>query len=142
MPVPAPPRQQRPRRAVLLGLLAGVLIPALLWAVLPVGTDGATPQSRLDRLERKIRSTQGKIGRRKGTERLLTTEISGYTHRIVRLQGRIGTLQRRQSAIEADLDAQRRELGRIQRELRSERRRLVRLRARLKVARAALAGRL
>jgi peptidoglycan DL-endopeptidase CwlO len=142
MPLPAPPRQHRPRRAVLLGLLAGVVLPALLWAVLPVGTNGASPQSRLDRLERKIRSTQGKIGRRKGTERLLTTEISGYTRRIIRLQGRIGSLQRRQSAIEADLDAQRRELGRIQRELRSERRRLVRLRARLKVARAALAGRL
>jgi murein DD-endopeptidase MepM/ murein hydrolase activator NlpD len=126
----------------MLGLLAGVLLPVLLWAVLPVGTNGASPQSRLDRLERKIRSTQGKIGRRKGTERLLTTEISGYTRRIVRLQGRIGGLQRRQAAIEADLEAQRRELSRIQRDLRAERRRLVRLRARLKVARSALAGRL
>jgi len=114
----------------------------LLWAVLPLGSRGATPESRLDRLEDKIQSTQGRIGRRKGTERVLTTEISGYTRRINRLQGRIGSLQQRQSTIESDLAAQRAALVRIQDDLRSERRRLVRLRARLQVTRRALADRL
>jgi murein DD-endopeptidase MepM/ murein hydrolase activator NlpD len=119
-----------------------VLLPVLLWAVLPTGSRGATPESRLDRLEDKIQSTQGRIGRRKGTERVLTTEISAYTGRINRLQGRIGSLQQRQSTIESDLAAQRAALIRIQDDLRSERRRLVRLRARLQVTRRALADRL
>ena len=137
-----PFRQPRARRAALLCVLAGVLVPVLLWAVLPVGTRGATPEGKLDRLERQIDRTQGKIGRRKGTERLLTTEISAYTRRINRLQARIGPLQRRQATVQADLSAGRAELARIQRDLRSERRRLVRLRARLAETRAALANRL
>jgi peptidoglycan DL-endopeptidase CwlO len=140
--VPSFPRQLRARRGALLCALAGVLLPVLLWAVLPLGSRGATPESRLDRLEDKIQSTQGRIGRRKGTERVLTTEISGYTRRINRLQGRIGSLQQRQSTIESDLAAQRAALIRIQDDLRSERRRLVRLRARLQVTRRALADRL
>jgi len=127
---------------VILCALAGVLLPLLLWAVLPLGSRGATPQSRLDRLERKIDATQGQIGRRRGTERVLTTEIAAYTRRIGRLQGRIGTLQHRQSAIETDLAAERATLLRVQSDLRAERRRLVRLRARLKETRRALAGRL
>jgi murein DD-endopeptidase MepM/ murein hydrolase activator NlpD len=117
-------------------------MPLLLWAVLPLGSSGATPEGRMDRLQEKIEATQGKIGRRKGTERVLTTEISAYTRRINRLQGRIGSLQQRQSAIEADLAAQRAALARIQADLRAERRRLVRLRARLQVTRRALAHRL
>ena len=140
--MPSFPRQLRARRGALLCALAGVLLPVLLWAVLPTGSRGATPESRLDRLEDKIQSTQGRIGRRKGTERVLTTEISAYTGRINRLQGRIGSLQQRQSTIESDLAAQRAALIRIQDDLRSERRRLVRLRARLQVTRRALADRL
>jgi peptidoglycan DL-endopeptidase CwlO len=140
--VPSFPGQLRARRGALLCALAGVLLPVLLWAVLPLGSRGATPESRLDRLEDKIQSTQGRIGRRKGTERVLTTEISAYTRRITRLQGRIGSLQQRQSTIESDLAAQRAALIRIQGGLRSERRRLVRLRARLQVTRRALADRL
>jgi murein DD-endopeptidase MepM/ murein hydrolase activator NlpD len=135
-------RQPRARRAALACVLAGVLVPVLLWAALPMGSRGATPEGRLDRLEGKIKRTQGKIGRRKGTERLLTTEITAYTRRINRLQARIGPLQRRQASIQADLSAGRAELQRIQRDLRSERRRLVRLRARLAETRAALANRL
>jgi murein DD-endopeptidase MepM/ murein hydrolase activator NlpD len=137
-----PFRQPRARRAALVCVLAGVLVPVLLWVVLPVGTRGATPEGKLDRLERQIDRTQGRIGRRKGTERLLTTEISAYTRRINRLQARIGPLQRRQAGLQGELDAGRAELGRIQRDLRSERRRLVRLRARLAETRAALANRL
>jgi murein DD-endopeptidase MepM/ murein hydrolase activator NlpD len=140
--VPEFPRQSRARRGAFLAALAGVAVPLLLWAVLPLGSSGATPGGRLDRLQDKIEATQGKIGRRKGTERVLTTEISAYTRRIDRLQGRIGSLQQRQSTIETDLAAQRAALARIQSDLRAERRRLVRLRARLQVTRRALAHRL
>jgi murein DD-endopeptidase MepM/ murein hydrolase activator NlpD len=131
------------RRMRLRLLLAGAALPLALWAALPVLSQGASsPTGRLNELQRKIQSTQGKIGRRKGTERLLTTQISAYSRRIGQLQGRIGSLQSRQANAQADLDAKRAELFGIQRDLRSERRRLVRLRARLGQARVALAQRL
>ena len=123
-------------------LLAGAALPLALWAALPIASDGATPNSRLNDIQKKIQSTQGRIGRRKGTERVLTTEISAYSRRIGELQARIGRLQARQAAVQADLDRKRAELDRIQSDLRAERRRLVRLRARLAEARAALAQRL
>ena len=123
-------------------LLAGAVLPLLLWALLPVLSQGASPGGRLNDLEDKIEKTQGKIGAKKGTERLLTTEISGYTSRIDRLQRRIAGLQERQSTAESDLAAKRAELGKIQSDLRFERKRLVRLRARLVEARQALAKRL
>jgi murein DD-endopeptidase MepM/ murein hydrolase activator NlpD len=123
-------------------LLAGAVLPLVLWAVLPVLSQGASPDSRLHDIQHKIQTTQGKIGRRKGTERLLTTQISAYSQRIGRLQGRIGTLESQESNAQADLDAKRNELFRLQGELRDERQRLVRLRARLAQARTALAQRL
>jgi murein DD-endopeptidase MepM/ murein hydrolase activator NlpD len=123
-------------------LLAGAVLPLVLWALLPVLSQGSSPDSRLHELQRKIQITQGKIGRRKGTERLLTTQISAYTRRIDHLQAHIGRLEGQQAEAQADLDAKRAELSHIQRELRAERRRLVRLRARLAQARAALAQRL
>jgi murein DD-endopeptidase MepM/ murein hydrolase activator NlpD len=131
------------RRMRLRLLLAGAALPLALWAALPMLSQGASsPTGRLNDLERKIETTQGKIGRRKGTERLLTTQISAYSQRIGRLQSRIGSLQSRQANAQADLEAKRAELFGIQRDLRSERRRLVRLRARLAEARVALAQRL
>jgi peptidoglycan DL-endopeptidase CwlO len=124
-------------------LLAGAALPLALWAALPVFSEGAaSPTGRLNDIQHKIRVTQSKIGKRKGTERLLTTQISAYSRRIGRLQGRIGTLQSQQANAQADLDAKRAQLFQTQRELRAERRRLVRLRARLAQARAALAQRL
>jgi murein DD-endopeptidase MepM/ murein hydrolase activator NlpD len=123
-------------------LLAGAVLPLVLWALLPVLSQGASPGGRLNDLERKIETTQGKIGRKKGTERLLTSEISAYTARINKLQARIGSLQRKQATAQADLDAKRAELSSIQADLRAERARLVRLRARLAQARRALAQRL
>ncbi len=117
-------------------------MPLVAWAALPLASQGASPGARLDDLQRKIQTTQGKIGRRKGTERVLTTEIGAYSSKIGRLQGRIGRLQRRQSFVESDLDAKRSELERLQDDLRSERRRLVRLRARLHESRTALSARL
>jgi murein DD-endopeptidase MepM/ murein hydrolase activator NlpD len=123
-------------------LLVGAAVPLVLWGLLPVLSQGASPSGRLHDLEHKIETTQGKIGRKKGTERLLTSQISAYTSRINRLEGRIGSLQERQATAQADLSAKRAELSRIQSDLRAERQRLVHLRARLAQARRALAQRL
>lgn len=123
-------------------LLAGAVLPLALWALLPMVTHGASPETRLSDLQNKIEDTQGKIGRRKGTERVLTTEISGYTARITKLERHIGDLQRQQASAQADLNAKQAELDRLQGELRFQRARLVRLRARLDQARRALAQRL
>jgi murein DD-endopeptidase MepM/ murein hydrolase activator NlpD len=106
---------------------------------MPVGSI-ATPT--LSTLQKKIEATQGKIGRKKGTERVLTTQISAYSTRINRLQGKITTLSTRQARLQADLDRKRAELVATQSALRSERARLVRLRTRLNVARHTLADRL
>jgi murein DD-endopeptidase MepM/ murein hydrolase activator NlpD len=123
-------------------LIAGAALPLALWALVPLSSDGASPRGRLNDIQKKIQATQGRIGKRKGTERVLTTQISAYSARIGALQARIGRLERRQAQVQADLDRKRQELGRLQGELRSERRRLVRLRKRLGEARAALAQRL
>jgi peptidoglycan DL-endopeptidase CwlO len=123
-------------------LIAGAALPLALWAALPLASEGASPSSRLNDVQKKIQATQGRIGRRKGTERVLTTQISAYSARIGALQARIGRLERRQAQVQADLDRKRAELARLQARLREERQRLVRLRARLGEARAALAQRL
>jgi peptidoglycan DL-endopeptidase CwlO len=110
-------------------------MPFALWLAVPVLSDGAPLQS-------KIESKKREIARKKGRERVLTTTISSYTHRINLLQGDITTLQARQVRIEADLAAKREQLARIQDDLRQERIRIVRLHERLVEARAALADRL
>lgn len=120
-------------------LLAGVVLPIVLWAVIPVGT---IAQPRLSTLQGKIDATQGKIEKKKGSERVLTTQISGYNHRIASLQGSISSLTVRVTRLQADLDRKRALLNEIQSELRSQRARLARLRARLIVARATLTTRL
>ena len=117
-------------------LLACVLVHLLLWGALPMLSSGKVP------LQERIAETREKIGRKKGTDKLLTSDIERYTARIRRLQGKIGSLQSRQAALQADLDAKRAELVELQVELRSERARLVRLRARLKETQRMLAVRL
>ena len=124
-------------------LIATVALPLVLWALLPLSSDGASsPRGKLGDVQKKIQATQGKIGKRKGTERVLTSQITTYNRKIGSLQARIGRLEARQAEVQADLDHKREELTRLQRELRSERRRLVRLRKRLAEARAALSQRL
>jgi murein DD-endopeptidase MepM/ murein hydrolase activator NlpD len=118
-------------------LLACAMVPLVLWAMLPVPSTGQGT-----RLQERIDATRAKIGKKKGTERVLTSDIAAYTRRIRRLQGRIGSLQRRQSELQGDLDRKRALLVRTQAELRSERARLARLRARLIVTRRALSRRL
>ena len=119
-------------------LLACAVLPLLLWSALPLVSHGQGPQ----RLQEKIDATRNKIGKKKGTERVLTSDIAQWSRRIRTLQGRIGSLQRRQSVLQADLDRKRAELISIQTRLREERARLTRLRARLIVTRRMLARRL
>lgn len=130
-----------PRRLLLLpcALLALVLA---LWAVLPVGSTAVTNQERLGELQSKIEATQGRIGRKKGAERLLTSDIARWTGKIRRLQGRIGVLQRRQNTIQADLDGAQGRLDKTRADLRFQRARQARLKARLAEGRRILAQRL
>ena len=123
-------------------LLAAVLLPLALWAVVPLSSSGQSKQEELQELRNRIDRARQKIGRKKGTERVLTTQIAGYSRRIRRLQGKITTLQTRQQRVQVDLDAKRAELERLRSELRSERARLVRLRERLHETRAQLRVRL
>ena len=123
-------------------LLAAVAAALVLWALLPLPSSGQSKQEELQRLQQRIDRARGKIGRKKGTERVLTTQISRYNRRIRRLQGRIGTLQTRQGRVQVDLDDKRAELESLRGELRSERARLLRLRARLDETRALLRLRL
>ncbi|HVF76993.1 MAG TPA: peptidoglycan DD-metalloendopeptidase family protein [Solirubrobacteraceae bacterium] len=123
-------------------LLAAVVLPLVLWALLPLPSTGQSKQQELKELQSKIDRARAKIGRKKGTERVLTTQISGYNRRIRRLQGRIGVLQTRQQRVQVDLDDKRSELESLRSELRSERARLLRLRARLDETRTMLRSRL
>jgi murein DD-endopeptidase MepM/ murein hydrolase activator NlpD len=119
-------------------LLAVAVLPLLLWAVLPMISSGATQGE----IQSKIQHKQSEIAQRKGRERVLSSDIAGYTKRIGALQGDITSLQSKQVRLQADLDAKRAELEQIQADLRRERLRLARLKARLAEARVALAGRL
>ena len=110
-------------------------VPLLLWLFVPVLSDGAPLQSRIEEKRRAIEA-------KKKRERVLTTTIESYSRRINVLQGDITTLQARQGAIEADLSRKRAEHAEIQDALRKERARIIRLRARLAEARVALSARL
>jgi len=124
-------------------LLAAVASALVLWAILPLGSAGQTSkQQELQSLQQRIDAARKKIGRKKGTERVLSTQIAGYQARIRKLQGKITTLGSRQDVIEADLAVKRAELERLQGDLRAERARLVRLRARLRHTRRVLRMRL
>jgi murein DD-endopeptidase MepM/ murein hydrolase activator NlpD len=128
-------------RLVLGGAVLPLVLCASLWLVLPLGSQ-ASPKGRLSSLQNRIDTTRGKIGRRKGTEHVLTSDIARWSSKIRRLQGSIQTLQSRERRIQADLDARRAELADTQKLLRSERARLARLRAKLAKGRRVLAQRL
>ena len=118
------------------------MLPLVLWALVPLPSAGQSKQQELNDLQSKINNAREKIGRKRGTERVLSTQIAGYNKRIRRLQGKITTLQTRQQRVQTDLDAKRSELESLRTELRGERARLVRLRARLNETRALLRVRL
>jgi murein DD-endopeptidase MepM/ murein hydrolase activator NlpD len=102
----------------------------------------ASPGAKLSSLQHKIDVTAAKVGRKRGTERVLSSDIAAWTRRINHLQGRISVLTRREVRIQADLDRKRAELARIQEDLRQQRARLARLRTRLAETRKVLAARL
>src|SRR3954471_22316222 len=121
-----------------LRLFIGVaLLPLALFACLPM-ISGAQSKNLGSKIERK----KDQIAWRKGRERVLASDVAGYTHRINDLQGDITVLETKQVRLQASLDRKRAELARIQGDLRRERLRLARLRARLAEARAALSQRL
>ena len=119
-------------------LLAVAALPFALWAALPLVSTGQSPDS----LQRQIDRKRDQIESHKGRERVLTSQISGFTQKINTLQADITVLQTKQVRLESDLEAKRAELARIQEELRRERLHLARLRTRLAEARVELANRL
>src|SRR4051812_8608941 len=120
-------------------LIVVAAVPLVLWGVLPLVSSG---QPSPNQLQHKIDRKEAQIRYHRGRERLLTSDISAYTHQISSLQSDITRLQTRQTRIEVDLAAKRAQLARIQERLRQERLRLIRLRARLAEARTALGKRL
>jgi murein DD-endopeptidase MepM/ murein hydrolase activator NlpD len=122
-------------------LLAGVALPLLLWAFLPLMSAGAPKQSAAT-IQEKISKKQAELNAKLGKEHVLSSTVAGYSKRINKLEAKIEVLRARQDKIQGDLDAKRSELGRIQADLRSERKRLARLRARLAAGRATIERRL
>jgi murein DD-endopeptidase MepM/ murein hydrolase activator NlpD len=129
------------RRMRLRPLLIAAALPLGAWAAVPLVSQAA-PGAKLSSLQHKIAVTGEKLGRKKGTARVLSSDIASYTRRINRLQSHISVLTRREVRIQADLDRKRAELARIQEDLRQQRARLARLRTRLAVTRKVLAARL
>jgi murein DD-endopeptidase MepM/ murein hydrolase activator NlpD len=121
---------------------AGVALPLAAWGASPLVADAGNPSATAASLSNKIQQVQGKIGAKKGTERVLTTEIAGYSSKIDRLQVKITRLRTRESVVQGSLEHAEQQLLQTQAALRAERARLVRLRKRLAEARAALATRL
>jgi len=114
------------------------MLPIILWAIVPLVSQGATAGRLSHKLERK----RNALERNRDRDRVLTTDVSAFNHRIGRLERSIASLQRRQRAFQADLDRKRDVLVRTQDDLRNQRARLARLRARLQTSRRVLATRL
>ena len=77
-------------RLCLLALVV-VAVPLVLWAVLPVGSTAQTAGP----IQNKINHKESQIGVKRRHERVLTSDISAYTHRIDRLEGSISRLATR-----------------------------------------------
>jgi murein DD-endopeptidase MepM/ murein hydrolase activator NlpD len=138
-----PPRVlSSPRHIRRIALIAGVVLPLLTAGVLPIPSLGASPAHRAAAIDNKISTVKRKLGRKRGTERVLASDIAAYTHRINRLQSRISRLHAREVTVQAALEREQAQLARIQQQLREERARLARLRARLIVTRRVLSRRL
>src|SRR4051794_27179118 len=135
-PLPSMPARM-PARLSLPAL--AVVLPFVLWALLPVGSL-ADPSS--GQIQRKIDKAESLIGGHRRHERVLTSDITAFTHRIDGLQSDITRLAGRQAKLQSSLDAERLQLARVQQDLRTERLRLARLKARLLEARRILAQRL
>ncbi|MEA2472495.1 MAG: hypothetical protein QOE06_410 [Thermoleophilaceae bacterium] len=93
-------------------------------------------------LPQKIGDIRQRVERKRGKERVLTTDISGIAARIRGLQGEIRSVSRRQSQLEVEVNKKRAELNGIRNRLERARSRLALLRARLDRSQKVLAGRL
>ena len=119
-------------------LVTAITAPLALWAAVPLWTGAQTRAP----LEQRLDDKRSKLDRNRRADRVLTGDISAYTRRITRLEGRIATLERRQAVVQVELDRRRDELIGTQERLRDERWRLARLRTRLRQTRAVLRRRL
>ncbi len=121
---------------------AGLVVASAGALAVPIVAQGAPTARDAAKLQDRLDAARGKVARKRGTERVLSTEVAGYTDRIRALQGRIDGYESREDVIEAQLQRDQARLDRLQSDLRDERARLVRLKARLTQARAALSARL
>ncbi len=122
-------------------LLICLTLPLAVWLALPL-VSSAGPTASVSSLQSKIDAKQHALAKVHGHAHVLTTDISGLTHRINGLEGTISTLQQREDGIQSDLDVKRHALVKTQSELLVVRAQLTRLRARLGRARVVLAQRL
>jgi len=127
-------------RLALLALVAS--LPAVLWAVMPVGSLGASSDARLSNLKNKIQTTQSQVDKKKGKENILTSQVAGWQAKIDTLQAKINKLQGRQDQIQVGLDRETKSLNAIQDELRKQLRLQLELKTRLEEGRRVLAERL
>ncbi|HEX8051941.1 MAG TPA: peptidoglycan DD-metalloendopeptidase family protein [Thermoleophilaceae bacterium] len=93
-------------------------------------------------LPQKIDEARERVERKRGEERVLSTDISRYAVRIRGLQGEIRSVSRRQAKLEVEVDQKRAELEGIRDRLDSARIRLGLLRERLIESQKTLAARL
>lgn len=96
----------------------------------------------LSQIRSEIAKTRSQLEVKRGHAQVLSTDIAGITDQIHTLQTGIGQLERRQAAIQSDLDVKRGRLLTTQAELRTARGRLARLRLRLAHSQKVLARRL
>jgi murein DD-endopeptidase MepM/ murein hydrolase activator NlpD len=93
-------------------------------------------------LPEKLKDARERVERKRGKERVLSTDISRYGVRIRSLQGEIRSVARRQARLEVEVSEKRAELNGIRDRLERARSRLALLRARLIGSQKVLAARL
>lgn len=125
-------------RRYLVVMLLSVAPAAWLFAV-PLASDAAPDP---EQLQRRIDRTRDAVQRRNTRERVLTTDIAGFTQRINTLQGQITTLASRSARLQRALDDAVSQLQHVRARLLTQRSRLARLRVRLMQTRDQLAARL
>jgi murein DD-endopeptidase MepM/ murein hydrolase activator NlpD len=123
------------RRAPLLTVLVLALLGGLALVSVASG-------NQLGDIHNKMSATRGKLARKQGKARILTTQVAAFSNRIRGLQGNITVLEGRQSSLQSDLDVKRRKLLATQSDLRTARARLVKLRFKLHRGQKVLAQRL
>jgi len=120
------PKRILPRSAGIAVLAASLIGAVMLLGPGPAG--GRTLQGQVDEKRSELNEAEGKQG-------VLSTDISGLSDRIRRLEGEVAALRNREAEVQGELDAK-------QAELTSERSRLQTLRERLSRSIASLEARL